>query len=317
MDRGWHAAGTQEANTAPSHQGASKAALKMRRAIQPKNASLLLNEMRGCMGRVTYEYLDVPLEERERRAYRRNCPLDAVGQFECEVTLGGQTYVGEAHSKAEAKLAAAELAFQGEITRRCAMNVSDAGRPSNEDYCPWTAIASLALHKLYTQWQAQGYAVPKDLMQMQGADILPAGAAVSSVAAGGNSNLEPLGVRSSSGQQQQQLPGPEGKSPVQQLNEMLARLGQPAATFEQLQQTGLPNDPSFLLQVSLMGQTYTGEGRAKKLAKTRAAEKALRDAEAWFVPVLRRRQQEQEAEGGGGGPDSHQDSEEAAVDPAQ
>jgi hypothetical protein len=30
-----------------------------------------------------------------------------------------------------------------------------------EDYCPWAAIASLALHRLYAEWQSQGYAVPR------------------------------------------------------------------------------------------------------------------------------------------------------------
>ena len=31
----------------------------------------------------------------------------------------------------------------------------------SEDNCPWAAIASLALHKLYTDWQSQGYTLPK------------------------------------------------------------------------------------------------------------------------------------------------------------
>ena len=35
-----------------------------------------------------------------------------MGQFECEVMLGSETYVGEAGNKVDAKLAAAELAFQ-------------------------------------------------------------------------------------------------------------------------------------------------------------------------------------------------------------
>ena len=31
----------------------------------------------------------------------------------------------------------------------------------SEDNCPWAAIASLALHKLFTDWQSQGYTLPK------------------------------------------------------------------------------------------------------------------------------------------------------------
>jgi hypothetical protein len=53
------------------------------------------------------------VEERERRAFKRKCRLENVGAFECEVTLGGRdVYVGEASNKNDAKLAAAELAFQ-------------------------------------------------------------------------------------------------------------------------------------------------------------------------------------------------------------
>jgi hypothetical protein len=52
-------------------------------------------------------------EERERRAFKRKCRLENVGAYECEVTLGGRdVYVGEASNKNDAKLAAAELAFQ-------------------------------------------------------------------------------------------------------------------------------------------------------------------------------------------------------------
>ena len=34
-------------------------------------------------------------------------------------------------------------------------------KPFSEDNCPWAAIASLALHKLFTDWQSQGYTLPK------------------------------------------------------------------------------------------------------------------------------------------------------------
>jgi hypothetical protein len=97
------------------------------------------------------------------------------------------------------------------------------------------------------------------------------------------------------------LPPSDNKSPVQLINEMLARLGQGPAAFELVTAGGQPNAPFFLMQVRLMDQTYTGEGRAKKLAKTRAAEKALLDTEAWYWPGIRRRQREEEQSGGDGG----------------
>ena len=100
----------------------------------------------------------------------------------------------------------------------------------------------------------------------------------------------------------QQQPGSVvEKSPVQLVNEMLARLAQGPAVFDEVQRSGQPNAPSFLMQVSLMGHTYTGEGRSKKLAKSRAAEKALLDTEAWFWSRMRRLQEETGGGGGGGG----------------
>ena len=105
----------------------------------------------------------------------------------------------------------------------------------------------------------------------------------------------------------QQQPGSVvEKSPVQLVNEMLARLAQGPAVFDVVQRSGQPNAPSFLMQVSLMGQTYTGEGRSKKLAKSRAAEKALLDTEAWFWSRMRRLQEET---GGGGGGDVRKQEE--------
>jgi Double-stranded RNA binding motif len=133
-----------------------------------------------------------------------------------------------------------------------------------------------------------------------------------------NSNLTPLGKRdrtkSSGGEPTTAVavvaasadpsggglpPAAGEKSPVQLINEMLARLGQGPAAFELMSQGGPPNAPFFLMQVRLVDQTYTGEGRSKKLAKTRAAEKALLDTEAWYWPGMRQRQRDEEKSGGG------------------
>ena len=76
----------------------------------------------------------------------------------------------------------------------------------------------------------------------------------------------------------QQQPGSVvEKSPVQLVNEMLARLAQGPAVFDEVQRSGQPN-----------------------------AEKALLDTEAWFWSRMRRLQEET---GGGGGGDVRKQEE--------
>ena len=48
-------------------QAITKASFKLRRAIQPKNAILLLNELVGPKQKLAYEYLDVPLGENDNK----------------------------------------------------------------------------------------------------------------------------------------------------------------------------------------------------------------------------------------------------------
>ena len=133
----------------------------------------------------------------------------------------------------------------------------------------------------------------QELAQLPNVEVLTA--PVTSSSGSSEAAAAALAAGGPSGQQQ---PGSVvEKSPVQLVNDMLARLAQGPAVFDVVQRSGQPNAPSFLMQVSLMGQTYTGEGRSKKLAKSRAAEKALLDTEAWFWSRMRRLQEET---GGGG-----------------
>ena len=74
---------------------------------------------------------------------------------------------GEGVTKAEAKTAVVEIAIQGMISAKCQKN-EDEGVGVNEDNCPWTIIASLALYKLYNSWHSQGYTLHPELTNFPG-----------------------------------------------------------------------------------------------------------------------------------------------------
>jgi hypothetical protein len=74
------------------------------------------------------------------------------------------------------------------------------------------------------------------------------------------------------------------KSPVQLLNEMLARLGMAAATYGVTEVSGTPDNRTFVMKVTLLGHTYSGTGKSKKRAKTATAETAVNAAAEWYEP---------------------------------
>ena len=71
-------------------------------------------------------------------------------------------FIGEGGSKFDAKENVTEVAIQGLISALCEKN-DEEGCGTNEDHTPWPQIASLALYKLYNDWQIQGYQLPKEL----------------------------------------------------------------------------------------------------------------------------------------------------------
>uniref|UniRef100_A0A1B0DNQ9 Uncharacterized protein n=1 Tax=Phlebotomus papatasi TaxID=29031 RepID=A0A1B0DNQ9_PHLPP len=64
---------------------------------------------------------------------------------------------------------------------------------------------------------------------------------------------------------------PQAKNPVALLNELRQGL-----TYTLEAQTGPVHAPLFTISVEVDGQTYTGQGRSKKMARLAAAEAALR-----------------------------------------
>jgi len=249
-----------------------KPAFKLRRAIHPKAPLTILNELAGFgAAKVQFEYLDVPEEERRRRAWQADVDVEEVGSYECRCTVLGLEFIAEGITKNDAKTAVVEIAIQGLISAKCQQN-EDEGVGMNEDNCPWSMIASLALYKLYNSWQSQGYSLPPELTNIPGEGMM-----------GYMSNYR--GPTGSGGQQPVFDKPVLDKPPLQLVNEMASKM-KLSLDFELTSEVGMPNDKVFTMAVKVGEKTYSGQGKNKKAAKQACASAALEDQEAWYtLPV--------------------------------
>jgi len=222
----------------------------------------------------------VPEEERRRRAWQADTEVEEVGSFECRCIVQGLEFIAEGVTKAEAKTAVVEIAIQGMISAKCQKN-DDEGVGVNEDNCPWTMIASLALYKLYNSWQAQGYTLPPELTTLAGEGLCTSRSAWSaghtqqpSVVGGGVVNK----VKVDSVNQ--------GKPALQLVNEMASRMKM-TLDFELTSEVGTPNDKVFTMTVKVGEKVFSGQGKNKKSAKQAAATAVLEAQDSWYHPPVK------------------------------
>ncbi len=139
---------------------------RLRKVIVPKSPIMVLNEM---VGPVIYTFVDghppMPM---------MNCP--PMQLFTATCTVEGEAFSGTGPSKQIAKNICAEQVVRYIVTKRAAargrVQVATEGgeaavpKPHEmQDETPWAQLASLALFKLFNDWQAQGYAVPNELFK--------------------------------------------------------------------------------------------------------------------------------------------------------
>jgi len=253
-------------------QPTKKPGFKLRRSIHPRAPITILNELAGVGGgKVLFEFLDVPEEERRRRAWQADTDVDEVGCYECRCIVQGLEFIAEGNTKPEAKTAVVEIAIQGLISAKCQKN-EDEGVGVNEDNCPWSVLASLALYKLYNSWQSQGYSLPPELTNMPGegqgySNKFSAGA----YGAGKNVRIDIGNIE---------------KPALQLVNEMASRMNL-SLDFELTSEVGNPNDKVFTMAVKVGEKTYSGQGKNKKGAKQAAAAALLEDQDNWYSPPVR------------------------------
>jgi len=244
---------------------------RLKKMLTPKAPIMVLHELLGQTS-VQYEVME-PATPRVP---------NMAALYTAKTTYDDQTFSGMGPSKSIAKNICAEQVLQYITTKSCT-NVKTEDDESNQENgggkhrrdmetdTPWVSLASLALFKLFNDWQAQGYVVPAGMMR-------------------GNQFNTPEPVVDMKGEDgETQTPkkkkkskdeGPKGektlpenaneKHPVQLLNEMAGPL-----IYEQTGQTGTPPSCVFTLSVTVNGETFSGQGKSKKEAKKAAAVNAV------------------------------------------
>ncbi|XP_011139277.1 serine/threonine-protein kinase pakD isoform X3 [Harpegnathos saltator] len=239
---------------------------RLRKTLQPKNAIMVLNEMKaGCQ----FTFPETPGHV-SNSLYLVHAELD------------GKTYVGQGLSKPLARQAAAENALKALLLEKMtaasmkaridaesdgqANSSSDTMKDesnedvsmdnnSAEDEIPWSSLASFALYKLFLEWHNQGTSVP---VTRPG---LPAAKGVKKESAGGSPRAPT---------QKELPPNPTNIHPVMLLNQM-----RPGLTYVEVNRLGNPPNTTFTLSVEVNGVSYSGTAKNKKDAKKAAAKAAL------------------------------------------
>ncbi|XP_012537701.1 mediator of RNA polymerase II transcription subunit 15 isoform X3 [Monomorium pharaonis] len=238
---------------------------RLRKTLQPKNAIMVLNEMKAGV-QFTFPETQGPMPN---SLYLVHAELD------------GKTYVGQGLSKPLARQNAAENALKALLLEKMTAasmkarldaesdgqtNVpmdgikdesnddSSTMETNTEDEIPWSSLASFALYKLFLEWHNQGTSVP---VPRPG---LPTAKGVK------KDNLSATKPPT----EKELPPNPTNIHPVMLLNQM-----RPGLTYVELNRVGNPPNTMFTLAVEVSGVEYSGTAKNKKDAKKAAAKAAL------------------------------------------
>jgi dsRNA-specific ribonuclease len=237
---------------------------RLRKTLQPKNAIMVLNEMKTGV-QFTFPETQSTLPN---------------ALFLVHAEIEGKTYVGQGLSKPLARQNAAENALKSLLLEKMtaaamkarldaetegaanAGSVADGSENKDgennsmetnteePDEIPWSSLASFALYKLFLEWQNQGTVVP-----------VP------------RPGVSPGKVKKESNKivvQKELPPNATTIHPVMLLNQM-----RPGLTYTEVSRAGNPPNTMFTLAVEIEGQEYTGTAKNKKDAKKVAAKAAL------------------------------------------
>ncbi|XP_076170088.1 uncharacterized protein LOC143148075 [Ptiloglossa arizonensis] len=246
---------------------------RLRKTLQPKNAIMVLNEMKAGVQFTFPETQGMP-----NSLYLVHAELD------------GKTYVGQGLSKPLARQNAAENALKALLLEKMTAasmkaridaetdgqtnqpveatiiqlkddGTEEVGTPMDtntdeSDEIPWSSLASFALYKLFLEWHNQGTSVP-----------VPRPGLPSPV----KGIKREISAQAPKTPVQKELP-PNAINihPVMLLNQM-----RPGLTYVELNRVGNPPNTMFTLAVDIDGIEYTGTARNKKDAKKIAAKSAL------------------------------------------
>ncbi|XP_050576350.1 double-stranded RNA-specific editase 1-like isoform X3 [Bombus affinis] len=245
---------------------------RLRKTLQPKNAIMVLNEMKPGV-QFTFPETQGPMPN---SLYLVHAELD------------GKTYVGQGLSKPLARQNAAENALKALLlekmtaaSMKARIDAESDGQSvqsmdssiilkeeNNEegvtsmdttvdesDEIPWSSLASFALYKLFLEWHNQGTSVPVPRPGLPS----PVKGIKREI-----SHVQKTPV-------QKELPlNAVNIHPVMLLNQM-----RPGLTYVELNRIGNPPNTMFTLAVDIDGIEYSGTAKNKKDAKKIAAKSAL------------------------------------------
>ncbi|XP_063972998.1 uncharacterized protein LOC135160409 isoform X2 [Diachasmimorpha longicaudata] len=249
---------------------------RLRKTLMPKNAIMVLNEMKA----------GVQFTFPETQAV-------ANSVFLVHAELDGKTYVGQGLSKPLARQNAAENALkclllekmtaaankartdaendpqgvpdntetikeESDVTTGAPVDTTNpdagAGTPMNvddTDEIPWSSLASFALYKLFLEWQNQGTVVP--------------------IPRPGTQTPPKLKTESKPPTEKVLPENALSVHPVMLLNQM-----KPGITYVEVSRSGNPPNTLFTLSVEIDDKVYTGAAKNKRDAKKIAAKAALK-----------------------------------------
>ncbi|XP_060832225.1 double-stranded RNA-specific editase 1-like isoform X1 [Bombus pascuorum] len=245
---------------------------RLRKTLQPKNAIMVLNEMKPGV-QFTFPETQGPMPN---SLYLVHAELD------------GKTYVGQGLSKPLARQNAAENALKALLLEKMtaasmkaridaesdgqsvqSMDSSTISKEENNeegvtamdttvdesDEIPWSSLASFALYKLFLEWHNQGTSVP-----------VPRPGLPSPV----KGIKREISHVQKTPAQKELPPNATNIHPVMLLNQM-----RPGLTYVELNRVGNPPNTMFTLAVDIDGIEYSGTAKNKKDAKKIAAKSAL------------------------------------------
>jgi len=241
---------------------------RLRKVLTPKSPLMVLNEI---VGGVNYTFVDTP-------STMLTPGIPHLFTAQCEIE--GETFSGTGPSKQIAKNICAEHVIQFIVTKRCTEKkpvqpvdpANPDAKPPMEDETPWLQLASLAMFKLFNDWQSQGFVIPPELMKNPNENT-GNGAATGNGA--GNMDVTMKDAQPAKGskpKEAKKMPdNPTERHPVQLLNELRG-----GVTFIVVGSSGVTPNIIFTLGCEIDGTQYTGVGRNKKDAKKHCAMEALK-----------------------------------------
>jgi hypothetical protein len=197
-------------------------------------------------------------------------------KFNAQVTIKNVKYEGVGNSKVEAKNSACEKALRDLVIKKLQMakhpemmtddSEDDDGIDGNKMAVPMLQLASFALHKLFTEWEAEGFEIPFLKPPPPPADNTSSTAPDEAT----KSKVKLPKIRN------ELPPGNDKIHPV-----MLLSIMRPGTTYIDLGQFGIAPYSMHKVGTTVDNEQFIDEARSKKEARKKVATQALKKLFNW------------------------------------